>query len=72
VFPERDADALADAIRRILADADLREEFARVGRRRVEENYSWDRVASKTYELYRQILRRQAAEARNTEFEFAA
>jgi len=72
VFPERDADALADAIRRVLADADLREEFARVGRRRVEENYSWDRVASKTYELYRQILRRQAAEARNTEFEFAA
>jgi glycosyltransferase involved in cell wall biosynthesis len=72
VFPERDADALADAISRILANADLREEFARVGRRRVEEHYSWDQVASKTYELYRQVLRRQAAEARNPAFEFAS
>jgi glycosyltransferase involved in cell wall biosynthesis len=72
VFPERDADALADAIKRVLANADLREEFARVGRRRVEEHYSWDQVASKTYELYRQVLRRQAAEARNPAFEFAS
>jgi glycosyltransferase involved in cell wall biosynthesis len=72
VFPERDAGALADTLRRILADADLREEFARVGRRRVEEHYSWDRVAGKTYEVYRQVLRRQAAEARNQEFEFAS
>jgi glycosyltransferase involved in cell wall biosynthesis len=72
VFPERDAEALADALRRILANAELREQFARVGRRRVEEHYSWDCVARKTYELYRQVLRRQAAEARNPEFEFAA
>lgn len=72
VFPERDADALAGAIRRILANADLREEFARVGRRRVEEHYSWDCVAKKTYELYRQVLRRQAAEARKPAFEFAS
>jgi glycosyltransferase involved in cell wall biosynthesis len=72
VFPERDADALADALRRILANADLREEFARVGRRRVEEHYSWDQVASKTYELYRQVLRRHAAESRNPAFEFAS
>ena len=72
VFPERDANALADAIRRVLANADLREEFARVGRRRVEENYSWDCVAKKTYELYRQVLRRQAAEAREPAFEFAS
>ena len=72
VFPERDAAALADALRRILANADLREEFARVGRRRVEQHYSWDQVADKTYELYRQILRRQAAEARNPAFEFAS
>jgi glycosyltransferase involved in cell wall biosynthesis len=72
VFPERDADALAGALRRILADGSLREEFARVGRRRVEEHYSWDCVASKTYELYRQVLRRQTAEARNPAFEFAS
>jgi len=72
VFPERDADALAAAIRRILTDAALREEFARMGRPRAEENYSWDRVASKTYELYRQLLRKQASEVLNQEFEFAS
>ncbi|MGQ0762656.1 MAG: glycosyltransferase family 4 protein [Acidobacteriota bacterium] len=72
VFPERDAEALAAAIRRVLNDAALREEFARMGRRRAEEHYSWDCVASKTHELYRQILRKQASAVRNQEFEFAS
>ena len=72
VFPERDADALAAAILRLLTDADLREEFARVGRRRAEANYSWDQVATNTYELYRQILRKQASEALQQELHFAA
>ena len=72
VFPERDAEALAAAMRRVLNDSALREEFARMGRRRAEQHYSWDCVASKTHELYRQILRKQASEVRNQEFEFAA
>lgn len=72
VFAERDADALAAAIRRLLADANLREEFARVGRRRAEAHYSWEQVASKTHELYRQVLRKQASEALEQELEFAA
>ena len=72
VFPERDADALAAAIRRMLSNAALREEFVKAGRQRVEQHYSWDRVAQQTYELYRQILRKQTAEAVNREFEFAA
>ena len=72
VFPERDADALAAAIQRLLTDANLREEFARVGRRRAEANYSWEQVATNTYELYRQVLRKQASEALQQELHFAA
>jgi glycosyltransferase involved in cell wall biosynthesis len=57
VVPEGDADALAGALRRLLADATLREELAKAGRLRVEQHYSWERVADKTYEFFRQVLR---------------
>jgi glycosyltransferase involved in cell wall biosynthesis len=55
IFPEGDADALAEALRRMLADEDLRERLSLAGQARVEQ-YSWQRVAEKTYELYRQVL----------------
>ena len=41
VFPEGDADALADALRSMLADRTLRERLAAAGQARVEQ-YSWD------------------------------
>src|SRR6185436_20491679 len=47
IFPEGDAKALAEAIRRMLSDPELRERCAVVGKARVEENYSWDVVAQK-------------------------
>jgi glycosyltransferase involved in cell wall biosynthesis len=72
VVPEGEADALAGAIRRVLSDAALRDKLARAGRRRVEEQYSWERVAEKTYELYRQVLKNQPAGAFNQKLEFAA
>jgi glycosyltransferase involved in cell wall biosynthesis len=55
VFPEGDAGALADALRRLLGDEALREQLASAGRERVEQ-YSWDQVAEKTYELFRHVL----------------
>jgi glycosyltransferase involved in cell wall biosynthesis len=57
VFREGDADALAGALRRVLLDGALRIRLARNGRERVEQHYSWERVAAKTYELFRQVLR---------------
>lgn len=72
VFPERDAGALAEALRRMLTDAELRAEFAREGRRRVEQHYSWDCVADQTYELYRSVLKDRFAGAFNQQLEFAA
>lgn len=56
VVPEGDADALANALRRVLNDDDLREHLARAGRTRAERHYSWDRVADRTYELFRHVL----------------
>jgi glycosyltransferase involved in cell wall biosynthesis len=57
VVPEGDAEALAQALRRLLADDALRASLAVAGRERVEQYYSWERVADQTYELFQQVLR---------------
>jgi glycosyltransferase involved in cell wall biosynthesis len=59
VFPEGDGKALAAAISRLLSDVRLRERFSQLGRARVEQNYSWDHVARKTYALYEEVLERR-------------
>ncbi len=56
VFPEGDVAALAEAIKRMLADSALRERCAIQGKARVQENYSWDVVARRTYEFIQQTL----------------
>ena len=61
VFRERDATALATAIKRLLADDGLRARLATRGRARVEQNYSWEVVAAKTFEFFQQVLRGTAA-----------
>lgn len=68
VFPEGDAAALADAIKRMLADSALRERCASKGKTRVRENYSWDVVARKTYDFIQQTLSENHAFA-NLQFE---
>ena len=65
VVPEGDAGALAGAIERLLADENLRQQFARAGRQRVERHYSWEEVAGQMYELFRDVLR-PAAETHMT------
>ena len=71
VFPEGDAHALAEAMRRMLTDADLRERCARLGKTRVEENYSWDVVARKTFALFTQVLSGKATADATLQFERA-
>lgn len=71
VFPEGDATALATAIRRMLSDQGLRERLSVAGQARVER-YSWERVAEKTYDLYRQVLGTQKQAIRNPRVELAA
>lgn len=71
VFPEGDVQALAAAIRRMLSDADLRERCAKLGKSRVEENYSWDVVARKTFAFFAQVLTSTAATDATVQFERA-
>ena len=72
VFPEGDGAALAGALRRVLSDEEFRERLARAGRPRVEEHYSWERVAEKTYELYQRVMKTGKGSALNPSFELAA
>lgn len=56
VFPERDARALAAALVALRDDPRRAAEMGRIGRRRVEENYAWARVAERMREIYCDVL----------------
>jgi glycosyltransferase involved in cell wall biosynthesis len=64
VFKEGDADALTEALRRMLSDESLRDSLVVAGLEQVKR-YSWERVAEKTYELFRQVLKNSEATAPN-------
>jgi glycosyltransferase involved in cell wall biosynthesis len=53
----RSPEALADAINRLVGDKKLRRDLGRKGRRRVEEKFTWDKVAIKAIELYEEIVK---------------
>ena len=69
VFAEGDATALAEALRRMLCDTALRERCAIRGRKRVEENFSWEVVARKTFEFFQQVLAGRSVSDSNLDFE---
>jgi glycosyltransferase involved in cell wall biosynthesis len=50
-----DADAIADAMRRVLLDSDLRDDLRHRGLRRVTE-FSWDRSVRRVREIYEEVL----------------
>ncbi len=56
LVPPNDVDALAGAMRQLLADADLRQQLSRAGRARAAE-FTWQHTARVTAETYRKILR---------------
>ena len=55
VVPEGDPDALAGALRKLLSDGALRERLVRAGLDRVNQHFSWERVADKTHDLFLQF-----------------
>ena len=71
VVPEGDAMALAEGLRKLLADPELRERLARAGRRRAEEHYTWERVAEQTYDLYQRVLRTRTVKTHAQQFGLA-
>ncbi len=56
VVPENDPKALAEALRRIITDKNLRKNLADAGKRRVAENFTWERVAEQIFSLYERVL----------------
>ena len=46
LVPPKDPEALAERLRSLLADAPLRDRMGRAARRRVEECFTWERVAA--------------------------
>lgn len=56
VFPEGDATALASALRQTITDPGLCERMKAMGLIRVQQ-YSWERVAEATYDLYQLVMR---------------
>ncbi len=59
LVPPGDADALAEAIVRVLADPDLTRRLSEAGRARAVERYSWDVIADATVALHRRLLDRR-------------
>jgi len=56
--PEKFARDLAGRINQLMKDRQLREEFGKAGRKRVEEQFSWASIAQKTKALYETLVRR--------------
>ncbi|MFA9428796.1 glycosyltransferase [Egicoccus sp. AB-alg2] len=54
--PPRDPQAVAAAVRRLLADAALRERLGGAGVERVRQRYTWNRVADAVVDAYQQAL----------------
>ncbi len=64
--PPGNAQALADGIRRLMSDADLRAKMGAAGRKRMVERFTWRETARKTVALYEEVLEKvKAGESRS-------
>ncbi|AFK22365.1 glycosyltransferase family 4 protein [Pyrococcus sp. ST04] len=56
LVPPRNSKALASAINLVLSNQNLARKLGKLGRRRVEKIYSWQSVAKRTVEVYKEVL----------------
>jgi len=56
LVPPEDPDALAEAIKRLLADAGLRRKLAAAGRQRIEDLFTWEACAARCVEVYESVI----------------
>jgi D-inositol-3-phosphate glycosyltransferase len=61
LVPPRDPGALTDRLLRLLSDPGLRNRMARNARRRIEEHYTWERVATLASAAFSTVAREAAA-----------
>jgi glycosyltransferase involved in cell wall biosynthesis len=55
-FPEGDVQALAERLRYLFENADLREQLGKTGRARVMQNFTDRCIAEETLKVYNQVL----------------
>ncbi len=56
LIPPAHPEALAAAVRKLLDDAALRQRMGQAGRTRIEREFTWQRAAQKTVEVYREVM----------------
>jgi glycosyltransferase involved in cell wall biosynthesis len=56
IVPPKDPEALASAITKLLRDDKLRKEMGENAYGKMKEELSWDKIAEKTIEIYREVL----------------
>jgi len=55
LVPPNDPEKLADAIRKLLRDKDLREKYGRNGRKMIKARFSWDSIAKELIRIYETV-----------------
>jgi alpha-maltose-1-phosphate synthase len=63
LVPPGDSGALAAALREALADPERAARLGAAGRRRVEDHFSWDRIAAQTMAVYRDAIEARRSRA---------
>jgi D-inositol-3-phosphate glycosyltransferase len=61
LVPPKRAEVLADRLLRLLSDGKLRDRMGRAAQRRVEERYTWERVARLAAAAFSKVVRETAA-----------
>jgi glycosyltransferase involved in cell wall biosynthesis len=56
LIPPRDPYAIANAIKRLLADPDLRKRMGRAARERIINHFTWDEAAKKLEAVYQKVI----------------
>lgn len=60
LVPTEDVDSLRESLRPLLVDAKMRERMGRASRQRVEQSFSWDRVAEQYQKILEESVRTRA------------
>ena len=57
IVPPRDVNALADALIKLLKNEKLRKKMGENAYKKMKEELSWDKIAEKTIEVYKEVIR---------------
>lgn len=60
LVPPEDMGALRESLRKILVDADARERLGLAAREKVEQSFSWERVAGEYHTILKNVIEEQA------------